>query len=128
MRVVILAAVVAALSSSPTCQSHITAPDVCGKSLGTGAQVPVGHDATSGDRTVTLRSVGDEFWLRLTDSCSNGVTLRAQPPGAATLIKQIPASDGKPVVVELQANQPDFALLLSRGNGAHNTVRITLQR
>jgi hypothetical protein len=121
------AAVATLLSYTSTCHSHITAPDVCGKSLGTGAQVPVVHDATSGDRTVTLRSVGDEFWLRLTDSCSNGVTLRAQPPDAATLIKQIPASDGKPVVVELRANQPDFALLLSRPNGAHSTVRITLQ-
>jgi hypothetical protein len=109
---------------------------ICGKEIG-GAMIPVVIDATSGDRTENMAgNPGDEFWVRLTDSCSEGVAVHVQPPDAATFGKQVTAkggwpvevlaTDGKPVAIYIRANQRDFALLLHRHDGTRNTVRFRI--
>ena len=124
VRVLMVAAAMILATHSCLPFGHPSSPTICGKVIG-GANLPFITDASSGDRTVDWKI--DEFWVRLTDSCDEGVAVQVQPPDAASIGKQVPATDGKPVAIYLKANQHDFALLLHRHNGTRNTVRFKIR-
>jgi hypothetical protein len=122
VRVLLVAAAV--ILAARGCFGHPWPPTICGKVIG-GANQPFMIDATSGDRSESGAAVA-EFWVRLTDSCDEGVAIQVQPPDAATISKQVMATDGKPVAIHLRADQHDFVLLLHRHNGTRNTVRFRI--
>lgn len=127
MRLLILVA--AAILTSRGCIGHPAPTMICGETI-SGEMIPVIYDATSGDRTVDESGPGsgpgDEFWVRLTGSCGEGVIFQVEPPDAASIVRQVSATDGKPVAINLRANQHDFALLIHRPNGTRNTVRFRI--
>jgi hypothetical protein len=96
---------------------------VCGQNLAGGVVVPYIIDVTSTKGSVTLRTPRGTFF-RLTDNCTNGVSLSFQPPGSGNVVRQASARDGKPVAVEVHSHLPEFTMELVRPDGEHDTVHV----
>jgi hypothetical protein len=121
--------ILATTAALPGCASLRNGPTpllICGGNLAGGVATPVVTDVLSGDQTIMRWSVDDAIFLRLTDSCDQGVSLDFDPRQAATVARSVAAKDGKPVAIEIQAHQRDFAIRLARGDGSRSTVTMKL--
>lgn len=121
--------ILATTAALPGCASLRNGPApllICGGNLAGGVATPVVTDVLSGDQTITRWSVDDAIFLRLTDSCDQGVSLVFDPPQSATVTRSVAARDGKPVAIEIRARQRDFAIRLVRGDGSRTAVTMKL--
>ncbi|ACU73540.1 hypothetical protein Caci_4679 [Catenulispora acidiphila DSM 44928] len=98
---------------------------ICGKTLSNSAAGATIENATAQDVTVTSVTVGNLIFLHVASGCRTGADVAVQPSGAATVVDDARASDGRDVAVVLQPHRDAFTVRATRS--PTSTSLITVQ-
>lgn len=99
---------------------------VCGTTLWSGAEGAELTDATGRSVTVTAETADNELYLRLADGCSAGARFTIDPAGAAEVVKEAAAGDGRVAAVALDPNLAEFAVHIVHADGTTGLVSVRL--
>ena len=109
------------------CMSVTTAAPplvVCGTTLSRSAAGPVLLDVSHGER-VSSRTIGGLLFLKVSDDCDHGATVRWTPATAATRMFAARTADGRLAAVILKPNADSFTITLVR-NSRRTEVEVDL--
>jgi hypothetical protein len=66
------------------------------------------------------------LFLRVSDGCGAGSSVRIVPSSAGTVIKTARASDGEAAAVVVAPHQPTFKIAIRQPNGSTKMVKVRL--
>lgn len=113
---VLAASIVAALSGCGTVTTAAPPLVVCGTTLSRSAAGAVLLDVARGGRVGT-RTIGGLLFLKVSDDCDRGATIRWTPAAAATRLAEARSADGLPAAVVLRPNEDRFTITLDNESG-----------
>ncbi|QNE34624.1 hypothetical protein [Leifsonia shinshuensis] len=76
-------------------------------------------------RIVDSRTIGGLLFLKVSDDCDRGATVQWTPADAATQLREVRASDGRPAAVILRPNHDRFTITIV-GDTGRTTVKVDL--
>jgi len=118
-----LPCVVLAGCSRDTASSGAPPTVICGTTIWTAAAGAVVQNVSHGG-SVTHVSAGENIFLRVSDSCSTGVSVTVDPSDAARVVTSAPSKDGKVTAVVLEPRQHVFTIRLTSPHRPSYVVKV----
>lgn len=110
---------------APAASSGAPPTVVCGTTLWSAAAGAWVQDVSRGG-AVTKSSAGEYLFLRVSDSCSTGVSVRVQPSDAS-IIKTARSQDGRLSAIVLAPRLHSFSIEIEPPRGAPRTVTVNVE-
>lgn len=119
-------AVVGSLTACSEARSSGAPPTVvCGTTLWSGAEGAIVQNVSHGG-AVTQVSAGGDLFLRVSNTCTTGVTVQVRPSSAARVITTAPSQDGRVSAVVLAPQRGSFTIRLDPAQGKAKIVSVNV--